>query len=219
MAFPSSPSDGQIYKNYKYNSTKGAWIYEPYTSKITRTKYNITDSNDVTVDLPDATNEVVERTYFRTGSGSGKVLFSAYGSQTINGDSASVWYLEGEGIIKLVPAGGNWQVVEYNDKGSNSNGEWHKYIDGTLRQYGIGDDITTSISIGNVYRNNRGITFPLAFYTTTGLVVICTPKETGNYILSISVYGLSTTSFTAIVFGVLSNSHGEIHWEAIGKWK
>ena len=30
MAFPSSPSDGQIYKNYKYNSTKGAWIYSPY---------------------------------------------------------------------------------------------------------------------------------------------------------------------------------------------
>jgi len=30
MAFPSNPSNGQIYKNYKYNSTKGAWIYSSY---------------------------------------------------------------------------------------------------------------------------------------------------------------------------------------------
>jgi len=30
MAFPSNPSNGQIYKNYKYDSTKGAWIYSPY---------------------------------------------------------------------------------------------------------------------------------------------------------------------------------------------
>ncbi len=26
MAFPASPTNGQIYSNKKYNSTKGAWV-------------------------------------------------------------------------------------------------------------------------------------------------------------------------------------------------
>ena len=31
MAFPVSPADGQIYKNYKYNSTLGAWEIVPFS--------------------------------------------------------------------------------------------------------------------------------------------------------------------------------------------
>ena len=31
MAFPSSPTNGQIYKNYKYNSSLGAWEVVPFS--------------------------------------------------------------------------------------------------------------------------------------------------------------------------------------------
>ena len=117
MAFPTSPSNGQIYKNYKYNSSLGAWEVVFHI----QTKYNITDSNDVTVTLPDANGQTAERTYWRSGAGAGKVLFTTYGSQTINGDSASTWFLEDEGVIKLAPVSGNWEVVEFEDNVGWSN--------------------------------------------------------------------------------------------------
>jgi len=84
-----------------------------------RAKYEITDATDVTVNLPDANGQTAERTYWRTGSGAGKVLFSTYdpgtGAQTINGEPASNWYLEGDGeVIKLAPVNGNWQVVQHD---------------------------------------------------------------------------------------------------------
>jgi len=84
-----------------------------------RAKYNITDATDVTVNLPDANGQTAERTYWRTGSGTGKVLFNTYdpgtGAQTINGEPASNWYLEGDGeVIKLASVNGNWQVVQHD---------------------------------------------------------------------------------------------------------
>ena len=101
----------------------GVTVYSslPYTTPTIRVKYNITDSTDVTVNLPDATNEVVERTYFRTGSGSGKVLFSTTSSQLINGLSASSWELENEEKIVLFPYSGNWYVKEYGGYDEDGN--------------------------------------------------------------------------------------------------
>ena len=106
-----------------------------YTDAPIRAKFEITDATDQVVALPDANGQTAERTYWRTGSGTGKVTFTTYGSQTINGDSASVWYLEGEGVIKLAPVNGNWEVVEYYDKGGNDDKWWVKTIDGHIIYY------------------------------------------------------------------------------------
>ncbi len=201
-----------------------------YTDAPIRAKYEITDSNDVTVSLPDANGQTAERTYWRTGSGSGKVKFITYGSQTINGDSASTWYLEGEGVIKLAPVDGNWEVVEFSDrKDYPDDGDWknnvvRRYIDGKMEE--TGEYSPSSLDITSAwddnYTNGYGAdhSFPKAFTTIEYANVF---KVEGNGTVWISNDG-NILNYNRINFVVtrptsITLSNPKFKWYAVGTWK
>jgi len=78
----------------------------------------INDGVDVTANLPDATNEVQERTYFRKGNGAGKLVFTTENSQTVGGELPGFWSLGGHqdnSVITLLPVSGNWEVKKFYD--------------------------------------------------------------------------------------------------------
>jgi len=81
----------------------------------------ITDSNDVTIALPDVTTEYASRLYWRKGTGTGKVLFSTTSSQLMNGLSASHWSLENEDVILLEPSSTEWKVLLYGGYDQSGN--------------------------------------------------------------------------------------------------
>lgn len=92
-----------------------------YATQTIVTKQTITGSTDVTITLPDVNSAAVPRLYYRTGSGTGKVLFATNGTQTINGIAASNWELEGEESILLSPATDNWRVLLYGGYDESGN--------------------------------------------------------------------------------------------------
>ena len=97
------------------------YIALPYHSSMIRIGYDITDATDITITLPDVTDETVHRFYYRTGSGTGKVLFATTSSQTINGLAASSWYLEDEESIILEPGDSEWKVISYGGYDQSGN--------------------------------------------------------------------------------------------------
>lgn len=83
--------------------------------------YTIIDATDQTVTLPDVNSESANRFYWRTGVGTGKVLFTTYGTQTIGGIASSNWFLENDEAIILVPDTDNWKVILYGGYDTSGN--------------------------------------------------------------------------------------------------
>lgn len=78
----------------------------PHKEKVT-----ISNTSDVTINLPDASAATADRTYWVEGSGTGQVIFATQNGQTINGSTPDNWKLSPGGMIKLsAVGGGNWQV-------------------------------------------------------------------------------------------------------------
>lgn len=74
--------------------------YTPIRKTIT-----INDANDVPYPLPDANNFYTEVIVKRKGAGTGQVLFTTIGSQTV-----PVEGLGGESTVILYPESGNWEI-------------------------------------------------------------------------------------------------------------
>lgn len=116
------------------------------------------------------------------------------------------------------------KVAGIVESGSNANGSWVKYADGTMFQYGIYDtgltDFTTqfgSVFYANV---NPTIDFPLDFVDVPSIVI---NQELGGYLGGSTLGGLPTkTNFKVYLYiaqsGVL-NRNATIYWQAIGRWK
>jgi len=132
MAFPASPANGQIYKEYTYNSTTGSW-------KKTQAIY---------------------------------------------------------------------------DSGSNANGSWVKYSDGTMI---CRSSQTTAGAIGGSQYNNQ-FEFPAQFLQSPTVAVTHSPI--GNTVMPIFTggYAASATHWTAY-FKVTVTQDISHHCIAIGKWR
>lgn len=123
--------------------------------------------------------------------------------------------------------------------GSNDNGNWIKFADGTLIQYGIRDkshyqtieDYSSKVQGLIFYRSNLDtITFPLSF-VDSNYTIQATPKTdtqgsrsyfvryTENYATSIQLQLINLdglfSSDTALGYKYLI----EVSWLAIGRWK
>lgn len=186
-----------------------------------RSTYDISDATDVTHILPDATTTIEEVVVKRKGAGTGKVLFSTVSTQTIEGLSASIWELEGEGTIVLFPSGGNWEVKDYSDVGSNSNGQWKKQKDGSLIQdYSDTVLLTTSGTSGVVFNSpsDSVFTFPLPFIgTPTEFPIITVNRVAGNVWDSIRAY--TATNVTCRLNGSTNSAQGYLGYHANGRWR
>lgn len=99
----------------------------------TRVTYDLS-SADIIHALPTAVG-FTERIIIKFSGGvpaSKELSFTTVSGQTIDGDAASVWLGQGEGIIIFYSDDANWQIEVYEDSGSNANGDWKKLRDGVL---------------------------------------------------------------------------------------
>lgn len=119
---------------------------------------------------------------------------------------------------ETVPTG--WtETTPIIESGSNANGNWIKYNDGTMICYGV---YTNTLNITSLYEdiyyaNTGTITFPVEF-NAIPLLYSQTNLAGGGF----TFYGNYTkTSFTGYVWKIqsASNYNTRVHWLAIGKWK
>lgn len=118
----------------------------------------------------------------------------------------------------------NKKIAGIIESGSNDNGSYIKFADGTLLQYGVFDtnerDFTTEF--GSVFYNNSyfGINFPLEFINVP---IITVNEELGGYLGGNILGGLPTKSnFRVCLYTAKSATltrNAIIYWQAIGKWK
>jgi len=104
--------------------------------------------------------------------------------------------------------------------GSNSNGTWIKFSDGTMICWHTGTTVTTSKwDIGGYYFEQI-FTFPVPFITYPKViaahiavngVVWASPWDIGN--------GLTPTGCTIAVCSTANNAQGKPGYYAIGRWK
>jgi len=116
-----------------------------------------------------------------------------------------------------------WQLVNaVYEAGSNTNGNYRKYADGTMicwNQISVQDQAINS-TYGSLYQGTRTITFPAEFITDP--VVTCSQFQWGTSASWGSVVSTSTTGATIRGIDAISRATGTncvIGWYAIGRWK
>ncbi len=179
-------------------------------------------SADVTYTLPKILGGSQRVSVYWTNGGTYKMTLAVSNSETVDGLAAGTWLGEGEGHLIVESDDTNWKVVDYEDKGSNTNGEWIKDINKKLKclfqdtvQY-----ITTT-AWGNIFLTPSAITFtfPKAF------IAIPIIKNAGGFGNAGSVVwqvtynkDTTTTSVTLRLLSSVSSGQGVYGYEAIGDW-
>ena len=121
-------------------------------------------------------------------------------------------------------------LVSDIESGSNENGNWIKYPDGTMIQYGdVAKDLSgswTNRTSFSYLMLNDTIAFPLSFIAEPYAQVISNDFQVGER----SAYIVSVTNVTETGIGSYSlvtpdeshtatNKAINIKWQAIGRWK
>ena len=189
---------------------------------------------DKTITMPDATKVSVGCMVMVrvSGSGTGDVLYATVGSQTLDGELASVWEHNGTGTIVWMSDGSNWIPVstgvwdsgDVSDSGDNINRSFRKLIIDVMVQEGERSGITMVL-------NNIGIgTFGWSYYTgaataTFGLPFTGTPRvypgsdETGsNRAQSLGIDLVTSSTFRLHAFNTNSSTKSESYM-GIGPWR
>ena len=105
--------------------------------------------------------------------------------------------------------------------GSNSNGTYIKFADGTLIQYG-----TTTISVSlsqiastGVYYQSKTLNMPLSFASTTYTISGSSRYSTGH-ILPIGGVANTVSQVNICIYDFYARSGNvSVRWMAVGKWK
>ena len=113
-------------------------------------------------------------------------------------------------------------IANIIESGSNDNGSWVKYSDGTMicwRQETVTDQAINN-EYGSVFIGTRSFTYPIPFSTIPSLT--CTSFRYGTSASWGAVVDTSTTTAVLRGFDFFSRASGEdclIGYIAIGKWK
>lgn len=108
------------------------------------------------------------------------------------------------------------------DSGSNENGNYIKYADGTMicwDRIRVTDQAIDGV-YGSLYVGTRVITFPVAFVSQP--VGFCSEFQWGTSASWGNVRGINTTTITVKgndAFPRATGTNVQIGWMAIGKWK
>ena len=116
--------------NMKIGDGTTAWNDLEYRQQLPFT--NDLTSGNITHTLPKVTGFPQTESIYWENGGTFKLTLAVTNSETVGGLAAGTWEGEGEGHMLLESDGSNWQVREYEDSGSNANGEYQKYLDGIL---------------------------------------------------------------------------------------
>ena len=120
-----------------------------------------------------------------------------------------------------VDSSGNVASKQWQISGSNSNGSWIKFADGTMECWGATEQVTTTTAWGGgLYFSTPVVkSFPAAFVGTPAMTANVA-NDVGNYHLSVDLIGVSPTGWNGIIFSpYLGGSTAAIFWMAIGRWK
>lgn len=132
-------------------------------------------------------------------------------------------FLQGKAQIDATT--GMYKVGNVNllESGSNTNGNYIKFSDGTMIEWNTFDDNTFVIGsgYGSLYQGVKTYTFPVAFIEVPTCVQ-CSRAKWGSGASWGTVDGFTKTTITVRAIDVLSRASGtntHISWFAIGKWK
>jgi hypothetical protein len=106
--------------------------------------------------------------------------------------------------------------VRVIESGSNSNGYWIKYVDGTLVQYGTQNFDSSTTAAGAIYRSALiSVTLPTSFLNT--LFTICVSSSASLW-FGANTNGVSGLQFRMFYHTSLTGTRTAL-WSAIGRWK
>lgn len=110
--------------------------------------------------------------------------------------------------------GSSFVVSRKVESGSNANGEWTRWEDGTQSCEGLDSKTVTSST-----NSQHTITFPAAFSSLPKVVASITDiVGTEAWYIYRSQGGLSTTNSTIATFGAASSGTSSVTYIATGKW-
>ncbi len=121
-------------------------------------------------------------------------------------------------ILGTVSQSGGIPTGAIIERGSNANGDYVKYADGTAFCWNSGISVgPTSSASGNVFSGASvtAVTFPITFSALGG--VCCTPNFSNRWIGGAS--SVSTTGFSTLPFSSTSSATNvSISYVAFGRW-
>ena len=120
-----------------------------------------------------------------------------------------------------MPTVGNTPILE---SGSNANGNWIKYEDGTMVQWGLisREAIATTISLPS-FGFRSGInsqTFPLEFTGDMPTILLTIGDVLKTPVVATYIPGNTLTLVTFYAMAITSGTYDfDAFWQAIGRWK
>jgi len=207
MAFPSSPIEGQIYKNKYYSVASNSWN-------------DLQVSTDGTFTSP--SNELMATTQAVQTFVSGKTSFSVgqvYTQYTGTPTPASIF-------------GGTWADISASisqsakggvyASGTNANGSWIQWADGTMYcwfQSPVSLTINTAYG-GIFYSSQTTFTFPQPFLSgNIPVVTLNASKGTlSGFEWGSQIVATTTTNFQFSLLGATASDNAFPEYTAIGKW-
>ena len=146
-----------------------------------------------------------------------------------SGSIKQFWFREGSAnsndfeiyVRTLAGTWSNWrQIIVEVEKGSNNNGNYIKYSDGTMI---CSNKITRTVNItnsyeGSYYANVQGIYFPKSF---TSAPTITATATTQSSLVAFNFSSVSNDSCNGYVWKSQSKSSVsmDLSYNAIGRWK
>lgn len=108
------------------------------------------------------------------------------------------------------------------ESGSNTNGFYEKYANGTLKQWGkvkVTDELKTAHGSTGWYRtaNEQFITHPIPFVGETPVINLM--AQAALNFAYVSKNNLDNTGFYPLTSYSAAGATRYVHWTAIGKWK
>lgn len=180
----------------------------------------------------------VNRKKFQFKNASNVITFQSYGDSTANFTTLSdsvyfrIYFYKGDNPVfddvQIEEGSTATDYAPYQGlgyvSGSNANGNYIKYDDGTLMQWGNitkNLTVTRTSSAGGYYDDGYGVQLPQSFVDTTYYANVMPAKNSNP---TLKVYSITKNASNEFVFNLASqNSYSQNNfpfvWEAIGRWK
>lgn len=150
----------------------------------------------------------------RVSTGSGNAIH--IGTDTPENEATQLWIDPTEDI----------QSATEIESGSNANGNWLKFADGTLIQYGeytqSSANTTTALPSGGYRSSGYNVDFPIEFYEIPGTINVVSSGGLIDNGVILANANTTKTYFQILWWSVSAVSTVQAHkatWIAIGRWK
>ncbi len=126
----------------------------------------------------------------------------------------------GVGVVGTVAHDGTQSSGAIIEAGSNANGTYTKFADGTMICVSQAFSSDSSTAVGSIFRSPSEVswTFPVAFISTTGLIV--TPSVTANVLTHwVSSRAIDAATGGYSIWSAVSQTARGVRLQAVGRWR